>query len=273
MIAWVKALAVRVQRADTASYAAALAFNFLFALFPLLLFSAALLAMLHLPSVAHDLTGPLAALIPRALRHLILATIASASRFKSPTLLSVGALGFLFSMSSAIRQLSNALNHAYRVPKVKRKLWTTLSLSFGLGLLFGILIVASLILSAIGGDIIRWMALVWFHHPPGSTLQSSLRWLTLLALLWIILTLIYNWLPDHGHRFHWMTLGTGIVMMLWIAISLGFSLYAAHFNHYNRTYGSLGAVILMMLYLYVLSFALLLGGEVNALMSKDASQS
>lgn len=273
MITWIKTLVFRVQHADTASYAAALAFNFLFALFPLLLFSTALLAMLHLPSVAHDLSGPLKALIPQALRHLILATIASASRFKSPTLLSVGALGFLFSMSSAIRQLSNALNHAYRIPKVKRKLWTTLSLSLGLGLLFGILIVASLVISAIGGDIIRWIALARFHHRPGPLMESSLRWLTLLALLWIILTLIYNWLPDHGHRFRWMTLGTGIVMILWIIISLGFSLYAAHFNHYNRTYGSLGAVILMMLYLYALSFALLLGGEINALISKDASRS
>lgn len=265
MIAWAKQLIRRIQHADTTSYAAALAYNFLFALFPLLLFLAALLGMLHLGSVKSYLQGPVSVLIAPTLRELILSAISQASRFKSPTLLSVGAAGFVWAMSGALRQLMNALNHAYRISKLQRPVWKSVLLSLGLGVLLGVLMVASVAIGALGRDIIGWLALTLVHHSPSAWAVDSVRWFMLLALMWIILTLIYNWLPDQRRPFRWMTAGTAVVMGLWILISLGFSVYASHFNHYNRTYGSVGAVILLMLYLYVLSFALLLGGEINAI--------
>ncbi len=268
-----KQLFSRIQRADTAAHAAALAYNFLFALFPLLLFLAALLGMMHLPSVKSYFRSPVSALIAPNLRKLILSSISEASRFKSPALLSVGALGFVSAMSGALRQLINALNFAYRVSKPKRKPWKTVLLSVFLGIFLGVLIVLAEAVSTVGGDIIRWLSLAALHHRPSPIVGEAGRWLVFFALMWFILTLIYNWLPDDAGPFRWMTPGTLAAMVLWIVISLGFSLYAANFNHYNQTYGSLGVVILLMLYLYVLAFALLVGGEINALWSTDESQS
>lgn len=266
-----RALVRRVQQGQTTAYAAALAYSFLFALFPLLLFLTALLGMLHLPSVKNYLEGPASVLIAPVLRQLILSVIANASRFKSPTLLSVGAAGFVWIMSSALRQLGNALNHAYGISQPRRPLLHSIAISVALGLFVGVLMVASVAVGTWGQDIISWIFLLARHHPPGATLAAVLRWVTLLVLVWVLLTLVYNWLPDQRQGFHWTLPGTLAALILWLLISLGFSLYATHFNHYNRTYGSLGAVILLLVYLYIVSFALLLGGEINALLAKDAS--
>lgn len=270
--AWSKQLFRRIRRADTAAHAAALAYNFLFALFPLLLFLAALLGMLHLPSIKTYLEGPAGELMAPSLRSLILTSISEASRFKSPALLSVGAAGFVTAMSGALRQLVNALNYAYRVAQPKRKFWKTLLLSVGLGVFLGVLIVVSEVVSLVGGDIVRWLALTVLHHNPSPWAAEAVRWAVFLALMWFTLTLVYNWLPDDAGPFRWMTPGTFVAMVLWILISLGFSVYAGHFDHYNKTYGSVGVVILLMLYLYVLSFALLVGGEINALWATDGSK-
>lgn len=266
-----KTLLKHIPKADTASYAAALSYNFLFALFPLLLFLAALLGVLHLPGITNFFRGPGSLLLAPNLKRLILRTITSARRFHSPTLLSLGALGFILSMSGAFRQLIDALNHAYGYKQLTRKSWKTYLLSGGLGILIGILLTLSEMVVTLGADVIRWTSYLVLHHHTSPFLSEVIRWGVLLTLMWIILTLIYNWLPDHVERFRWITPGTVLVMILWVLIALGFSFYAAHFNHYNLTYGSLGAVIFLMLYLYVLSFALLLGAELNAIWFTDES--
>ena len=130
---------------------------------------------------------------------------------------------------------------------------------------------ASEAIVTVGGDLVRIVSMAWLHHRPDPFGVEVIRWGVLLVLMWIILTLIYNWLPDRVARFRWISPGTVVVMAAWIVISLGFSLYASHFNHYNKTYGSLGGVILLMLYLYILSFALLVGAEINAIGSKGGS--
>lgn len=271
MLIQLKRLMKQVQQADTASYAAALAYNFLFALFPLLLFLAALLGTLHLPTVKLYLEGPDGVIIPASVRHLVLAVIADASRFRSPTLISVGALGFVWVMSGALRQLTDALNHAYGVTRKKRPFFRTLALSVGLGIILGVLIMAALAIGTIGVSLVRWLVATIWHDPLRPWGAEAIRWAALLALIWLCLTLIYNWLPSYRAPFRWLSPGAAAVGVLWILISAGFSLYSSHFSYYNRTYGSLGAVILLMLYLYVLSFALLLGGAINKLCLKDES--
>ncbi len=272
LVAVGKALFHRVQTADTAAYAAALAYNFLFALFPLLLFLTALLGLLHLPSIASFFRGPGRVLIAPSLRHLILAVTTEARRHRSPTLLSVGAIGFIWAMSGAIRQLVDALNHAYRIAHPKRPIWATILLSLGLGILVGVALTAAEAVMALGGDAVGWLSSGVVHHPLSPLLMACIRWAVLFALMWIVLTVVYNWLPDHIERMRWMTPGTGAVMVLWILISVGFAFYVSHFNHYNKTYGSLGAVILLMLYLYILSFSLLIGAELNAIWFTDGSE-
>ncbi len=260
-----KKLALRVQEADTAAHAAALAYNFLFALFPLLLFLAALLGLLHLPRITQYIQGPLSVVLAPDLRRLIVRVISQASRFKSPTLLSVGAVGFIWAMSAALRRLMLALNFAFGIKKPTRTWWHSLLLCVGLGLLLGTLLVVSEVLAEWGTDIVRWLVHALVYPVPSLLFVQAVRWMIVLLFMWIILTVIYNWLPERHDRFRWFSYGTGVVMALWVLIAIGFSLYTAKFNYYNKTYGSIGVVILLMLYLYILSFALLVGGEIDAL--------
>nr|WP_243239447.1 YihY/virulence factor BrkB family protein [Sulfobacillus harzensis] len=269
----IKRLVFRVTRADTASYAAALAYNFLFALFPLLLFLTALLGWLHLPSVNNFFAGPANVLVAPNVRHLILAALAAAHRRRSPALLSIGAVGFIWVMSGALRQLIDALNHAWGYKKLQRPIWKTVLLSLGLGILVGILLTLSEAVVTFGGDLVRLVSAHWLRQLPDPLLVLIIRWGVLLATMWILLIIIYNWLPDHRAHFRWFTPGMGLAMTGWVLISLGFSYYAAHFNRYNLTYGTLGGVILLMLYLYILAFILLLAIDLDATWPiKDGSE-
>ena len=271
IIQFAKKLGLRMQEADTATHAAALAYNFLFALFPLLLFLAALLGLFHLPRISQYIQGPLSVVLAPDLRRLILRVISEASRFKSPTLLSVGAFGFIWAMSAALHRLTLALNFAYGITKPTRPWWQNFVLCVGMGLFLGTLLVVSEILAEWGSDIARWLSLVFAHPAPAPILIEAMRWLVVLLFMWIILTIIYNWLPEHHAHFRWFSTGTGVVMCLWVLIIIGFSMYTSGFSYYNQTYGSIGVVILLMLYLYILSFALLLGGEIDALRVQHAN--
>ncbi len=259
-----KALVKHITRADTASYSAALAYNLLFALFPLLLFLTALLGWLHLPRVTNFFTGPAKVLIAPGVRRLILSAVRAAHEHRSRALLSLGGLGFIWVMSGALRQLVDALNHAYGYTKLERPMWKTVVLSLGLGVVLGLLLTVAEAAVTIGGDLVRLLSAHWFHHLPAPRFVAVIRWGVLLATIWAVLLMVYNWLPDHRSQFRWLSPGMGLALVAWILVSFGFAFYASHFNHYNRTYGTLGAVILLMLYLYILSFILLLGAVVDA---------
>lgn len=263
----------QVTKANTASYAAALAYNFLFALFPLLLFLASLMGLLHLPTIRNIFRGPVRMLLAPSVRYVILHAISEASRFKSPTLLSLGAVGFVTAMSGALRQMITALNEAYHIHHLRRPLWKTLGISVVLGIIVGVLIVIAEASVTIGSQLMRAASLLLWHQAPSAVVSELIRWAIFLMVVWAILVMIYNWLPDHVNRFRWLSPGIFIVMILWILASWAFSIYSSHFSEYNKTYGSLGGVILLLLYLYILSFALLLGGEINALYFTDESQS
>lgn len=257
-------IAKRATDGNATAYAAALSYSFILALFPLLLFLSALLGFWHVEDLRSILAGPAGRLIAPNIRSLIIKVTKSASRFKSPTLLSVGSLGFIGAMSSAMRQLMNALNHAYLLTRPRRTWWRALGISTGMGVLLGLLLVVAEVISILGSEMARWIAAVLLGRPHWAVTADLVQWALLLVLMWLVLTLIYNWLPDEPLPFRWLRPGTGMVIGLWIVISIGFAFYTGHFNYYDKTYGSLGGAILLLLYLYILSLALLLGGIVNA---------
>ena len=146
---FVQSLIHRMIRDDAVTYAAALAFNFLFALVPLLLFLSALLAFLHLSRDASQLIqGPLTQVLPRPLLAFIVHFWRQLVVRRRPTLLSAGALGFLWGMSGAFRQLIDAMNHAYELPLPRRRpWWKTYALSALAGLSAGLCFTAVIALA------------------------------------------------------------------------------------------------------------------------------
>ncbi|MHB1611590.1 MAG: YihY/virulence factor BrkB family protein [Sulfobacillus sp.] len=268
MKAWIisgRQLAMRIARNDVSSYAAALAYNFLFALFPLMLFLTALLGFLHLPPLNAIGQGPLGAIIPTPVMRLVFRTVSAIVYHKNPALLSVGALGFLWAMSGAFRQLIDAMNHAYEVPYPwRRKYWKTYLLSIILGLGIGLALLVLVVVTVSGVHVLQW-ALLWAMgiHAAGWVVLV-IRWILVLAGFLSILAIIYSVLPDQPQVFTFWSWGGIVAVTVFVLISIGFSYYASHFSSYNRLYGSLGGVMILMLYLYLLGWALLLGAEINA---------
>lgn len=265
----IRELLSRVTQDDVGSYAAALAYNFLFAVFPLMLFLTALLAFLHLPNLQQTLRGPVSNLIPASVLRFILTTLQSITHHKSPALLSVGALAFLWAMSGAFRQLIDAVNHAYEFPYPRRrKLWQTYAISVGLGLGFGILMVMGIGLTLSGVKVVQWVLLWAFGLHASPWVADILRWAGVLLGFLLVLSFLYAFLPDRPQPFKLWTWGGLFALVVFTGISLGFSFYVGHFSSYNRMYGSFGTVMILMLYLYILAWSLLLGAEINAMIHR-----
>jgi membrane protein len=94
-----------------------------------------------------------------------------------------------------------------------------------------------------------------------------LRWLLLLVLVGAALTIVYRLAAGPSDRWRFVTWGVGVGLVLWILGSVGFSVYVSNFGRYNKTYGSLAAVVVLLLWLYLSSFAILLGAVVDAELS------
>jgi membrane protein len=110
-----------------------------------------------------------------------------------------------------------------------------------------------------------------FLGPPVAELWSICRWPVALALVSLALAVIYRYAPNlKSHPWRWITPGTIIGLVLWLGVSYGFRLYLRYFDAYGAVYGSLGTVIIAMLWFYISSLAILLGGEVNAVLEGRA---
>jgi len=104
-------------------------------------------------------------------------------------------------------------------------------------------------------------------------LLVSIQWIAVILVLLFACEVIYNLLPNFKvHRWIWITPGSVVAIFVWIALISGFRLYLTYFDSYNRTYGSLGAVIILMFWLYLTSVALLVGGAINAVLAEKPKQ-
>jgi len=112
--------------------------------------------------------------------------------------------------------------------------------------------------------LIQWLLSQVWHLPHITWVSEVLRWSILVALVLIILAIIYSALPDKRQPLKLFSPGALVALVVWVLVSAGFSVYTAHFHSYNKMYGSLGTIILLMLYLYLVALSLLLGAEVNA---------
>lgn len=262
---YLRRLAHRVARDDIGAYAAALSYNFSFALLPLLLFATALLAFLRFRDPVQVLTAPLVGVVPRNVLGLVSRALAGVVRHKSPTVLSLGFVGFVWGMSGAFRQIIDGMNHAYefRFP-FRRRSWELYGLSVLLGMTVGSLLVAGLAFSVLGPSAISGLATTVVGRPPARLALAALHWGLLAAMLWLALSILYAAAPDRPHGFRLYTPGTLVALVGWAGLSIAFRQYTTRVNTFG-VYGTLGAMILLLLYLYLFGFLLLVGAEVNAL--------
>ncbi|MGH9901935.1 MAG: YihY/virulence factor BrkB family protein [Pyrinomonadaceae bacterium] len=273
-----KDLATRVwaemQEDEVFGRAAQLAYYFLLALFPLLLFLVSLLGYFagENSELRADLFNYLSTVLPGEASKLVTTTIQDVTEGSGGGKLSFGILAALWAASNGMGAISEALNVAYDV-KETRPWWKERLVSVGLTVALAVLIISALVLVLYGHDIAEAVAGRFGLGSVFETAWKVLQWPLVLAFVLLAFALIYYLAPSLEHT-HWqyVTPGAVIGVALWILVSFGFRTYLQYFNSYSATYGSLGAVIILMLWFYLTGAAILIGGEVNSEIEHAAAE-
>jgi membrane protein len=243
---------------------AALAYYFVSALFPMIFF---LMAVLGLFAQSHDLQSSLlnyvARFMPGDAYGLVQKTLKEIANHSSGFKLAFGLVLALWSGSGGIVSLMDALNHCYHL-KEGRPWWKQRTIAVALTAAISALIIVALTIVLYGGDIANFVG----AHVGLSTVTviawRIVQWPIALFFVVVSFALVYYWGPDAEQDWQWITPGSLVGVLTWIGASLLFRVYLHFFNSYSKTYGSLGAVIVLLLWLYISGLAMLLGGEINS---------
>lgn len=247
---------------DVFSRAAAVAFYFSFAFFPLLLFLISLIGLVL--GNASDLLAEfflyLGKIMPPSAFELAQATIAEVIVGSSPTTLTIGLAITLWSASAGLDNLRVALNGVYNL-KESRARWKTLLLAPLITVC-----VCLLISIALGSIFYSSRLASWISPGTAPYLVAPLSWLIVVLAMLLAFFFLYSILPDHKERvWRWITPGSIVGVCLWLIVSIIFQIYLSFFDTYSGTYGSLGAMIILMLWLYLTALVILLGAIVNVI--------
>jgi membrane protein len=255
-----------IQQDDVLGRAAQLSYYFLLALFPLLIFLTSVIGIVlgTGSGLRRSLFSYLAEVMPPSAFQLIEATMLEISKGSSGSKLSFGLLAALWAASNGMGAISEALNVAYDV-KESRPWWKTRLQAIGLTTALSVLIITALLLVLSGGRIVEWLAASFNFGSVFVLTWKIAQWPIVLAFMLLAFALIYYFAPDlRQQKWTWITPGAVLGVALWLLASFGFRTYLHFFDSYSTTYGSLGAVIILMLWLYLTGVAVLVGGELNA---------
>ncbi|MFT3915054.1 MAG: YihY/virulence factor BrkB family protein [Anaeromyxobacteraceae bacterium] len=246
-----------ITRDNVTDIAATVTYYGVLALFPFLLFLVALVSVVITPQDAEQLVQQLAQVAPPAVTQIVGDRIRDLGAQQNVTLLGFGALGAIWAASGGVMALMRALNVAYDV-KEGRPWWKVRLIALGMTVGAGAVALAAALVAIAAAPI---------ADAVGGTLGAAIGWLrlpvagVLMMLLWAV---TYYLLPDVEQDFKFITPGSVIGVVVWVAASWGFSKYVVHFGSYDKTYGSLAGIIVLLLWMWLSTLVLLVGAEVNA---------
>lgn len=252
-----------LDRTRAYTVAAALAFYFLLALIPLLLLVSALLKALPIPNLFQILLNMMSQMVPSYAMEFVEQIVISILGPSSVKLFSFGIIGYLWAASGGFSSLIEALDFAYDVdhtsPWWKDRI-RGIILTFTAGGLASISLIAYILGPRFGHFLTQYFLL-----PPGVEriwlfLRPATAFLTFVAGLEII----YYIGPNRRHSFVSTLPGALLAIAAWFLGTAGLSYYLRHLSNYNATYGSMGALIALMLWFYLSALAILIGAELNA---------
>jgi membrane protein len=246
------------------SGAAALAYYWMLAIFPAAIFLLSLLPFLPIPDLQQSLTDVVRQAIPGQASQLLLGVITDVTSNRRGGMLSFGLLFTLWSASTGLYALMQQLNITYNV-KETRNFLELRATAILLMLLCFILIVGAFALIVFGGKLQGLIASV-FDNRILYAAFAVLRWVIIVACILVAFAVIYHYGPNVRKRFRVLSSGSVAGTVLLIAGSLGFQYYVSRFSNFSATYGALGAVIILLLWLYLTGLVILIGSEINVLL-------
>ena len=255
-------------------WSAQLSFYFLLSIFPTLFFLLVLFGYFvgQGTQIRVALINYLSALAPESTTQLVDKIIRQITEGASGGKLVWSLLVALWAGSSGMTAIISALNRAYEVEET-RPWWKARLVAIGLMLALVLLMSSALILLLYGADLAELVASYFGLGSAFSTIWSILRWPFVLAFVLIAFNVLYLYAPNLKHwDWRWLMPGTVAGVGLWLLVSFGFNLYLSYFNTYDMTYGSLGTVVVMLLWFYLTGIAILVGGEVNSEIERSSDK-
>jgi membrane protein len=249
--------------------AAELAYYFMLALFPMLIFLTSLVGFLSGPRDA-ILNGLSTAMPPDAMS-IVRATLDDAVSNRGGGLISIGILGAVWAASSGVSALISTLNTVFDV-KERRSYWKVKATALALTLALSLLVVDGVLLIMFGDRFWIWVAGRLDAGGATRLVLQVLNYLVGLVLMLAGLQVVYYFGPDTKQRWRWITPGAVFAVPAAIAVSIGLSIYLRFAPSYSATYGSLGAVVVLMLWLYLMGLVIMFGAEINDQIEKAAGK-
>jgi membrane protein len=251
---------------------AALAYYFVFALFPMIFF---LMAMLGFLAQSHSLQSSLlnytARFMPGEASSLVQKTLQEIANNSSGLKLVLGLALALWSGSGGVISIMDALNGCYHVNDA-RPWWKRRLVSIALTVAISALIILALTIVLYGSEIAGFVGAHTGLSTAVVTMWRFAQWPVALFFVVMSFALLYYWGPDAEQQWQWITPGSLVGVLVWIGVSMLFRTYLHFFNSYSKTYGSLGAVIVLLFWLYISGLAILLGGEINSEIENAAAR-
>jgi len=259
-----------VVRNHTTQMAAALSYYFVLSLFPALIFLSAAVAYLPVPDLFGQALSLMARFIPPDSMGLVRRILADVVTPNRGAFLSFGILGALWAASGGFSAAIEALNVAYDVQD-DRPFWKTRPLAVGLALAIGGLLLLTLAVMIVGPRFGEWLASRVHLSNVFVFLWPFIHWSIAIAFTILAVEALYYLAPNVKQRFLATLPGAMLAVGCWIALSYLLGFYFRHFANFNKTYGTLGAGIALMVWLYWTGFAILVGAELNSELARSSS--
>jgi membrane protein len=254
-------------RNHTLQMAAALAYYFVLSLFPALILLSAVVAYLPIPDLFNQALAVMARFLPGDSMGLVRRVLSDVITPNRGTFLSFGILGTLWAASGGFSAAIEALNIAYEVDD-DRPFWKTKPLALGLAFMTGALLLIALSVMVVGPRFGEWLA--GRVHLSGLfvLLWPYIHWTIAVGFTVLAVEALYYMAPNVKQRFLATLPGAVLAVSCWIGLSYLLGIYFRQFANFNKTYGTLGAAIALMVWLYWTGFAMLVGAELNAELAK-----
>jgi membrane protein len=251
------------QRDDIFNGAAALGFYLTLAIFPAMIFLMALIPYLPVARVDQAMMDLLGQALPQKAAAVFEGVVHQVVSERRTGLLSLGLIAALWSASTGMHAVMQQLNTAHGVEERRGFLQARVT-ALALTLLCGALILGAFTMVVLGGAIQGWLGHRFGFGETLLTFFVWFRWAVIVVSLLLGISLIYHYGPHRKAHYRFITAGSVTATLLLIAASVGFSVYTSNFNNYSAVYGSLGAVIMLMLSLYIAGLVILVGAEIDA---------
>jgi membrane protein len=251
--------------------AAALGFYLTLAIFPAIVFLMAMLPYLPIQNLDQAIMDLLRQALPGEAARMFSGVVHQVTGERRGGLLSFSAVGLLWAASSGMYAIMRQLNITYGV-REERPFLRARATALGLTLLFLVLILGALTLVVLGGVIQDWLGSRFGLDDTLLSFFAALRWVIIFTALLLGFALVYYLAPNVEQRFRFISPGSFVGVALLALASVAFALYTQNFGSYDATYGSIGAVIILMMWLYMAGLVILFGSEINVLAERYAGR-